>query len=159
MKYRMSTFAVIVCATATSLLQSQGVFAQGSLTPPGAPAPTMKTLSQIEPRTPISSLPFTISTSGSYYLTGNLSLGSASDGITVSADDVAIDLNGFVLSGPGGVNSAIHAAAAHLDISVVNGTVRNWGAGVNLPLAINGVYRDLLLYGNTNGAGLMVADN
>jgi len=41
-------------------------FAQGSLTPPGAPAPTMKSLDQIEPRTPISSLPFTISSSGSY---------------------------------------------------------------------------------------------
>jgi hypothetical protein len=38
--------------------------AQGSLTPPGAPAPTMKTLAQIEPRTPISSAPFTITVSG-----------------------------------------------------------------------------------------------
>jgi hypothetical protein len=41
--------------------------AQGSLTPPpGAPAPTMKTLDQIEARTPISSAPFTISAPGSY---------------------------------------------------------------------------------------------
>jgi parallel beta-helix repeat protein len=40
------------------------VFAQGSLTPPGAPAPVMKSLDQLdaklEKRTPISSLPFTI---------------------------------------------------------------------------------------------------
>jgi hypothetical protein len=43
--------------------------AQGSLTPPGAPAPAMKTLAQIEPRTPIASAPFTISAPGSYYLT------------------------------------------------------------------------------------------
>jgi hypothetical protein len=41
-------------------------FGQGPLTPPGPPALTMKTLQQIEPRTPISSVPVTITTSGSY---------------------------------------------------------------------------------------------
>lgn len=49
-------------------------FAQGSLTPPGAPEPTMKTLDQIEARTPISSAPFTIIRPGSYYLTTNLTV-------------------------------------------------------------------------------------
>jgi len=34
----------------------------------------MKTLDQIEPRTPISSAPYTISASGAYYLTNNLAL-------------------------------------------------------------------------------------
>lgn len=33
----------------THNLQFSSVFAQGSLTPPGAPGPTMLTLSQIEP--------------------------------------------------------------------------------------------------------------
>jgi len=48
--------------------------AQGSLTPPGAPAPTMKTLDQIEARTPITNTTnlVTISQPGSYYLTHNL---------------------------------------------------------------------------------------
>src|SRR5882724_3568968 len=76
------------------------VFAQGSLTPPGAPAPTMKTLTQIEPRRPISSLPFTINTSGSYYLTTNLVGVVGSDGISIVASDVTIDLGGFTLLGP-----------------------------------------------------------
>jgi len=40
-------------------------YGQGSLTPPGTPAPTMKTLAQIEPRTPISFLPVTLSQPGS----------------------------------------------------------------------------------------------
>lgn len=38
-------------------LQILSADAQGSLTPPGAPGPTMLSLSQVEPRTPISSLP------------------------------------------------------------------------------------------------------
>ena len=34
--------------------------AQGPLTPPGAPAPTMKTLAQVEPRIAITNAPYTI---------------------------------------------------------------------------------------------------
>lgn len=71
--------------------------AQGALTPPGAPAPTMKTLTQIEPRTPISSAPFFIFSSGSFYLTTNLTV-SAGSAITISANNVRLDLNGFTLS-------------------------------------------------------------
>src|SRR5689334_14686480 len=73
--------------------------AQGSLTPPGAPAPTMKTLSQVEPRTPISSLPYTITNPGSFYVTTNLNYSGAGNGITVSSGNVTIDLNGFTLQG------------------------------------------------------------
>ncbi len=84
----------------SSSLEVSTLSAQGNLTPPGAPAPTMKTLDQIdaklEKRTPISSLPFTISQSGSYYLTGNL---SGTSGINVNVGNVVIDLNGFDLRG------------------------------------------------------------
>ena len=36
----------------TLISQFSTAFGQGALTPPGAPAPLFKTLSQVEPRTP-----------------------------------------------------------------------------------------------------------
>ncbi len=45
--------------------------------------------------------PVTISGSGSYVLTGSLTVGDANvDGIEFSANDVSIDLNGFSIEGP-----------------------------------------------------------
>jgi hypothetical protein len=82
--------AVLVAPLCTAL-------GQGSLTPVAPPAPTMKTLAQIEARTPISSAPFTISQSGSYYLTNDLAV-SSGDAITIAANNVALDLNGFTIS-------------------------------------------------------------
>ncbi|MDB6068058.1 MAG: hypothetical protein JWR26_4266 [Pedosphaera sp.] len=74
------------------------VFAQGSLIPPGAPAPTMITLSQIQPRTPITnSGAVTISASGAYYLTTNISVSSGT-AVTITANNVTLDLNGFTIS-------------------------------------------------------------
>src|SRR4030095_6606576 len=75
--------------------QLSTALAQGPLTPPGAAAPTMKTLDQLEPRTPISTLPFTISSPGSYYVTSNLTGVAGQHGITINADNVTLDLGGF----------------------------------------------------------------
>lgn len=99
--------------------------AQGPLTPPAAPAPTMKSLDQIESRTPISSLPSTISASGSYYLTGNLSLNGGT-AITISADDVTLDLNGFTISSTSVTanGSAINFSGTRRGVRIRNGAIR-----------------------------------
>ena len=110
-------------------------FAQGSLTPPGAPAPTMKTLAQIEPRTPISSAPFTITSPGSYYLTTNLTV-SGGDAITIATDGVMLDLNGFRITSTAtvvtGTGIAINAGMRDLAIrnGFVQGGVTNNGSGL-----------------------------
>ena len=104
---------VLSCLLAASL---SSTFAQGSLTPPGAPAPTMKTLAQIEPRTLISSAPFTISAPGSYYLTTNLFV-SSGNAITIASSDVTLDLNGFTIA-----SSAASAAGTGI---LLNSSVRN----------------------------------
>src|SRR6185436_3266817 len=84
------------------------LLAQGLLTPPGAPAPTMKTLDQVQPRTPVSAFGTTLTAPGSYYLTTNLLSGSSTgDGILVRANNVTIDLNGFsiISTNPAGTAS------------------------------------------------------
>src|SRR5688572_11138787 len=78
----MKTFALVallfIAATAT-------IISQGPLTPPGAPAPTMKTLAQVEPRIIVNATntpgedpyTFVISQPGSYYLTGHITRGAS----------------------------------------------------------------------------------
>jgi parallel beta-helix repeat protein len=129
MKHTMSHIMAFAAVSALAAAQAR---AQGALDPPGAPAPTMKSLSQIEPRTPIGELPVTLSASGSYYLTGNLTGGSGSNGITVEADDVTIDLGGFVLAGVSGSLDGILVSGSHVNLVIKNGTIRAWGGdGVN----------------------------
>lgn len=124
MKTKPQLFA---CLLLLSIINSQlsTVFAQGSLTPPGAPAPTMKTLDQIESRTPISALPYTISMPGSYYVTTNL-LVAVNNGIVIAANNVTLDLNGFTISSvqnPATIGKAIALGSG--SGPVANITIRN----------------------------------
>ena len=104
----------------------------GSLEPPGPPAPSMKPIDVVEPRAPISSLPFSISQSGSYYLTADLTASGGGNGITVigSATYVTIDLNGFSLIGAGDPNTVGITINFQANATVRNGTVRGWANGI-----------------------------
>jgi parallel beta-helix repeat protein len=117
-----------LCALCAILSAVQTASAQGSLTPPGAPAPTMKTLQQVEPRTPISSAPYTITASGSYYLTTNLVLGSFSPAIVVLASSVTIDLNGFtvVATNLEGGSAIKVPSSGSVNLTIRNGSVNNF---------------------------------
>ncbi len=131
--------AILICLFHPATLR-----AQGSLTPPGAPAPTMKTLTQIEPRTPVdatntpgtATVQFVINQPGSYYLTGNILVAANRTGITIQTNDVTLDLNGFVMTGPGGTTYnaiAVVGQVAQNNVVIRNGTLRNWASGVWAP--------------------------
>ncbi len=103
----------------------------GNLEPPAGPAPTMKTLDEVEARIPIpgSSSPtvaFVVSSAGSYYLTGDRYTND--DGIVVSVDNVTIDLNGYNLIGSG-TNSGVYMRMKN-NVEIRNGTVRNFERGI-----------------------------
>ena len=123
---------LVVCLLPSS------AFSQGSLTPPGAPAPTMKTLDQLEPRTIVNAAntpgdalnTFRITQPGSYYLTGNLTGVSGKSGISISSSGVILDLNGFTLQGVAGSLVGINISGVlATGVSIRNGTIRNWPSG------------------------------
>ena len=109
-------------------------FAQGSLTPPGAPAPLFKTLDQLEPRIAVQSLAgdataqFVITQPGSYYLTGNVTGVVAKAAIAIVATNVSLDLRGFALIG---ISGAPHAPTIAGAASVTSGTSRRTWLVVN----------------------------
>jgi hypothetical protein len=138
MKNRLKLSTGFICVLLVTLCQG------GSLNPPAPPtAGTMKPLNDVEPRVAIhqSDMPLTISASGSYYLTQNVT--SAANGITVNADDVTIDLNGFVITGPGaGSNSGILINGRN-NVEIRNGTVRGFSRGIYDGYATGESYRVL----------------
>jgi hypothetical protein len=120
----------------------------------------MKTLQQIEPRTPLNTLPgddsamFLVTQPGSYYLTTNVVAGPGTNAMRILASDVVIDLNGFTLYGTTS-RPAIQTVAPNLDrVRIHNGSLVGWGSGIDFAsngLVTNAAFEDLVIvFSNLN---------
>lgn len=119
-----STILVVASVALTAITL---VALAGPLDPPaGPPAPTFKTLDEVEARTPISG-PTTINQPGSYYLTQNITVASG-NAINITAGNVTLDLNGFTIDGSTTANSGVRVAtpANAAPVTIRNGSLRRF---------------------------------
>jgi hypothetical protein len=108
--------------------------------------------------TAITSLPFTISTSGNYYLPGNLSTTTpAGAAITITASEVVLDLNGRTLSTTAtGFNSIGVLVYGTKDVTVQNGDIDGFAYGVYLGPNSSGNVKNVVDNIRFNGDGIAV---
>jgi hypothetical protein len=134
------------------------VVGAGPLDPPSGPGPTMKTLQEVEPRTPLTIGAVAqqlIDQPGSYYLTANVNRTATSPAILITADRVTIDLNGFSIVNGGTGTSAIVAGGVgtRTGIAIRNGTIRGFtSSGIDLGAARDVVIEDVVL--DATGTGV-----
>ena len=125
-----------------SFTATPGVLAQGLLIPPGPPAPTMKTLQQIEPRIDLQNAPpaavttndagyhYIITQPGSYYLSANLGV-TKTLGIQINAEGVTLDLSGFEISRASSTGgTGIEILGTSHRASVRNGSIKGFSHGI-----------------------------
>lgn len=140
----LSALATIACA--------------GPLDPPSGPIDsTMKTLDEVEPRTPIDAIntpgddnsTYKITQPGSYYVPRNISFlqfGAARHAIEVAADNVTIDFEGFsfITLGEATLNGVTTDGVRVKNVTVKNGTL----IGFNTGIALNSTESDNIIVEN-----------
>lgn len=135
-----------LCCLLSSFLLQPSAFPQGPLPPPGAPAPTMKTLDQLDaklnvidtktekripvdathtPGNPNTPNQFAITQPGSYYLPQSYDIAFPESNINIGADNVTLDLNGFTLSCSTNNPNAAITLLGPKNVLIKNGFIRS----------------------------------
>lgn len=135
----------VAAALCAALWGPTWAFAGPITPPPGPVVGTYKTLVEVEPRIALNAVNtpgdgagmFTISQSGSYYLTGDLlvDLNKAGIRITAASGSVTIDLNGYAIRGQGGNSAGIRTdpfIATPRSTVVRNGRIRDVQTGIDI---------------------------
>lgn len=162
-RLRQSTLtAFVLMATITSLL------AQGSLTPPSAPAPTMRTLDEIDESIqsleawidittlPVTNYSYIISEPGKYALMTNLIQNPFS--IDIVSSNVWLDLNGHLMQSPSGGGFGIDIATNMSNVTILNGTLHQYERAINGRKASYIMLNNLTVLDST-GYGIMTGPN
>jgi hypothetical protein len=108
--------------------------------------------------------PITLSRSGKYKLSGSLDVPAGQYGLLITADNVSVDLNGFMIAGTDGLAETGIYARRRNGVTIMNGTIsgmRQWGILI-------GDYTDdpggrlasvAKLRLTSNGGGLLLGDD
>lgn len=135
----MNTTSPTLALSLVALLT--GSVMAGPLNPPaGAITSTMKTLEQIEPRIMLSSettpgdadSQFKITSPGSYYLSGSLTVSSGRMFLEITSSDVTVDLSGFRVSGAFGSLSGVYTASGTRNVVIRNGSFTGFNKGIDM---------------------------
>lgn len=129
--------SLIVGAMLSVSVLLAGALIAGPLNPPAGPvASSFKTLTEVEPRIPLTQATtpgdgnsiFRITAPGSYYLTGNVTGISGKSGIELASNGVTIDLNGYTLQGvAGSLDGIVPDTGLRTSIIIRNGMISGWG--------------------------------
>lgn len=128
MKLKIPILIAAIALLLTLNPQLSTCFAQGSLTPPGPPGPTMLSLSQVQPRIPIpgGNSTFFIGQPGSYYLTSDIIITNDSTaGLYIDASNVTVDLEGYSIIGTKALPQNTVGIGANFVSPPSNLTIRN----------------------------------
>jgi hypothetical protein len=131
----------------------------GPLDPPGPPGSTD---SVRLPGTPITTLPFTITTRGNYYVTRDLAGTATRPGITINSSNVTLDLGGFTLFGLGAASGTLDGVSitttVRQNLTIRNGTISGWGGdGINAQGIGQEVLIEDLHVSDNGGDGIVVS--
>ncbi len=147
---------VISLVAGSVAVLAAALIAAGPLNPPAGPVSSAyKTLTEVEPRVAISLVntpgdatsAYKITQSGSYYLTGNVSVRAGVNGVIITATNVTIDLCGFTISGASGSLDGITATVSGGFTTLKNGNIYNMGGrGIDLSGVPRAVISDLTAY-------------
>lgn len=155
MTFRKDSRIGTIFATVFTLCVASAALA-GDLNPPAGPiTSTMKTLSEVEPRTAINATNtpgdadslFKITQPGSYYLTGNIQGVAGLHGIEIAAQYVTLDMCGFSLIGTTSSLSGVFSSTT-IGVAISNGVITAWGdSGIEMQI-ISGRIENIIAYNN-----------
>jgi len=104
----------------------------------------------------IKTLPYTIAVPGSYTLSGNLTYtANSTNAITISANNVTLDMGGYSLTGPGSLASAYNGISISGNgVEVRNGDISGFSIGLYAGNSISLKISNLRLHDNLTGISM-----
>lgn len=161
MPFRLCLRAGFLAALASNLL------AQGSLTPPGAPASSMRSLAQIAiVGTEINSINtpgnasavYVLNSAGRYFLARSVTVAAPGQHvILIQGSGITVDFNGCSIIGIGTLSGVYDGGLNRGNVTVCNGTITGCTNGVDLRASFNCRLHNLTC-ANNSGIGFNVGD-